>query len=92
MRHPGTKRGRPKRVAGYRWYDWDSGAIDLVALARDAADGLPIAPVTGVPAWLAGFPSSLPRAKPADLARIDADARRACVDAMGSDDGGTVGH
>ncbi|MEM6990149.1 MAG: hypothetical protein AAF721_06620 [Myxococcota bacterium] len=82
MRHPGTKRGKPRRVAGYRWYDWDTGRIDLVALAKDAAFGLPVDAPTEIPRWLAAFPTALPDAKPADLARLDAEARRACVDAM----------
>ena len=82
MRHPGTKRGKPRRVAGYRWYDWETGQIDRVALARDAAFGLPVELTNDVPSWLAEFPTELPNAKPSDLARIDAEARRACMLAM----------
>lgn len=84
MRHPGTKRGRPRRVAGYRWYDWETGRIDLHALAHDAASGLPVVIPSGVPQWLAEFPVTLPNARPADLARLDAEARRACIDATGA--------
>lgn len=83
VRHHGTKRGRPKRVAGYRWYDWDTGTIDRVLLAADAASGLPVTAPTDVPGWLEHIPTTLPSATPAELARIDADARRACVEAMG---------
>ncbi len=83
MRHPGTKRGRPRRVAGYRWYDWDTGRVDLVALARDAAFGLPVELTDEVPRWLADFPTELTAPKPADLPRLDAEARRACVESMG---------
>ena len=82
MRHPGTKKGKPRRVAGYRWYDWHSGRIDRIALARDAVFGLPIEAPTEVPPWLEDFPTELPDAKPADLARLDAEARRACMFAM----------
>ena len=82
MRHPGTKRGKPRHVAGYRWYDWQTGRIDRVALARDAAFGLPVDVPAVVPPWLEDFPTELPDAKPADLARLDAEARRACMIAM----------
>lgn len=85
MRHPGTKRGKPKRVHGYRWYDWQSGAVDLLLLAEDAASGLPIEVPNSVPAWLAEFPTNLANATTSQLARLDADARRACVEAMSQD-------
>lgn len=68
---------------GYSWYDWDTGRVDLLALARDAVERLPIEVPEQVPAWLDGFPTELPNAKPADLAKIDARARRSATLAMG---------
>ena len=61
----------------------ETGAIDLIGLARDAAYGLPVAPAEEVPSWLESFPTKLEGAKPEDLARLDAEARRACLEAVG---------
>lgn len=65
-------------VGGYRWYDWKTGAVDRCRLAEDAtrAEGQRY---SEPPDWLEGIPAVLPRAMPAELAILDARARRAYV-------------
>lgn len=82
MQHRGTKRGKPTKLHGYRWWNRETGAVDLLELARDACKGLPLPTPETIPAWLEGFPTQLDQPKPADLARIDARARTAALRAM----------
>lgn len=69
---------RLRMVAGYSWYDWNTGAIDLLKLATSATRTEAIK-YAEVPEWMPELPSSLPDAWPIHLARIDALARRAYV-------------
>ncbi len=43
---------RLRKTLGYRWFDHETGRVDLLALARDAVTGLPLPEPTEVPPWL----------------------------------------
>jgi hypothetical protein len=76
---------RPAQVPGaYRWYDRDTGAIDLIALALDSMTGVRSRPkLEEPPEWIRGLgvPERLPHASLPELARLSGAACRAWVDA-----------
>ena len=80
MRHRGTKRSKLGRVAGYAWYDRETGAVDLCLLAADATRDKVPPHYDVVPAWLSEFPATLSNPTPSELARVDARARRAYLE------------
>ena len=80
MRHPGTKPSRLRRVAGYAWFDWDSGSVDRRLLAEDVARGLTDETYADVPTWALTLPATLADATPTTLANLDAAARNALLD------------
>jgi hypothetical protein len=69
-------------VHGYRWYDWQTGAVDLAALAEDAAAGLTNETYGDAPAWIAALPAVVPSATPTKLAALDAAARNAFLEEL----------
>lgn len=82
MRHPGTKPSRLRRVAGYAWYDWQTGAVDRRLLAEDVAQGLTDESYDEVPAWALALPATVADATPTKLANLDAAARNALLDEL----------
>ncbi len=82
MRHPGTKVSKLRRVAGYDWYDWETGAVDRRLLAEDVARGLTDESYAEVPAWALTLPATVPDATPTQLASLDASARNALLDEL----------
>lgn len=76
---------RPGEVpTSYRWYDRNSGTIDLVELAIESMTGVRARPVLAEPPpWIRALalPDRVPRASLAELARLSGLACRAWVDA-----------
>lgn len=83
MKHRGTKASPPAAVHGYDWYDPETGSIDRCRLAAQATRLQPQPHYETPPAWLehADVPSSWAEATSLDLARLEAQARRAFVHA-----------
>lgn len=73
------QRENPRKVPGYHWYDWQTGEVDVAALAtailrrRDPS----AAPLEEPPSWAARVPRRVVDARPTDLAKVDGEAVRA---------------
>ena len=79
---PAVKRQNPRKVPGYREYNWETGEIDVALLATDIVRTRhPDAPTfKEPPEWAKDVPRSLPDATATDLAKISGAAMRAYVE------------